>query len=87
MVRGKVRSTLFRHFVVTNIKGNNTLTAPVNRSKVSENGLTRPARFADAKKEPATNVVASITRRWYLKLDCAKSRPYFVLMSGIFRQG
>jgi len=61
--RGIVRNTLLRHLFVNKMKGNNILTAPVNLNKVRENGFTRPARLADAKNDPATKVVASMTSR------------------------
>ncbi len=63
MALGKVVSILFRHFFLDITIGINNTEAPIKRSSVSEKGLIMPARFSDAKNDPATRMVASKTNK------------------------
>lgn len=56
---GRVDKTLVLYLLINKIKGNNIIAATVKRNKFNEKGLIIPETFPEAKKEPATIIVAS----------------------------
>ena len=63
MALGRVVNTSLLHRGFENIIGDNINPAPMKRSNVREIGLIIPASFSEAKNDPATRIVASITNR------------------------
>lgn len=60
---GRVDIIFFRHLLLKRTIGNNKVKAPTFRNRVSEIGLMTPATLSEARNEPATSIVASITSK------------------------